>query len=174
MHTLANRQEGRTVSMIAVAATGTLDYSRQANCDAEENEPKSEEGPQSAPRGLYLKRNDQAGHVDQDDCPEYPATIADFFQPLSNDSRIRTFFLSQWRLPSSIAIGVKCCRILMVMNLLDPIKLFNRRGQFMTDASLLLGDNHLIKKFLGYQVNMRADVGDHKFTGGENCLQFFE
>ena len=69
MNALANRQEGRAVGMVSIAATGTPDDCRQADSNAEQNEPDDEQCPQAPARGLHLKRNDQAWHVDQDDRP---------------------------------------------------------------------------------------------------------
>jgi len=69
MDALANGEEGRAVGMIGVAATGAPDDSRQSNSYTKKNKPNDEQRPQSAARGIQLKRNNQTWHVDKDNCP---------------------------------------------------------------------------------------------------------
>ena len=83
MNTTANWQECWAVGVVRLAATGTLDDGCQADSDTEENDPEGKEPAQSAARSLQLKRDDQARHIDQNGCPEYPAAFADLSQPRS-------------------------------------------------------------------------------------------
>jgi hypothetical protein len=106
MNTLANRQEGRTVGMVGVAAARAFDNRRQADSDTEQDKPNDEQRPHGTACGFHLKRNDQTRHVDQDDCPQDPAAIANFGQTLLDDNRIFAYLLSQWCL-LGVVVGHK-------------------------------------------------------------------
>ena len=104
MNTFSNRQEGGTIGMKWSVAPWTYDDGCEADDDAEQQDPESEEPAHDDWRCLHLKSDQQAGDVSNDDEPHKPATIANFCQTISQIDLFSFDFLAQRLLPSAKGI----------------------------------------------------------------------
>ena len=82
MNTFANRQEGWAISMVGIVTTGTLDDSRQADSETKQPDPYNKQRTHGTARSPHLKSQEHCWHVNQNGCPQNPASLADFRQTL--------------------------------------------------------------------------------------------